>query len=223
MTLLIAHRGDTVSFHENTLDAFLSAFDKGTDGIELDVHYFNDNIIVVHDFLFDQSKKYPTLEDVLEQIHSKGRIEIEIKEFNTDILIPLKKILDNFPKADFELTTSEIPLAPKIKENFFQIPLGLIFQDSLLQDWMTQEIVQRKLIGWGKLAKADRLHVSLKLLNQFGKDVLVEKLHKAGFIVHSHILNTKTQEKEYSDLVKWGVDQCTFDNISLVNAKINYH
>src|SRR3989344_6829833 len=101
MTLLIAHRGDTVSFQENTLEAFLSAFEKKADGVELDIHLFNNQILVVHDFLFNRTKKYPQLEDILESIHSKGRIEIEIKEFNIDILHPLKKILDKFPKTDF--------------------------------------------------------------------------------------------------------------------------
>ena len=52
--LLIAHRGDTISFKPNTLEAFLSAFDKGADGIELDVHLFRNEIIVVHDFLKTQ-------------------------------------------------------------------------------------------------------------------------------------------------------------------------
>jgi len=35
--LLIVHRGDTVHFPENTLEAFKSAFDLGADGIECDV------------------------------------------------------------------------------------------------------------------------------------------------------------------------------------------
>ncbi|PIQ81468.1 MAG: hypothetical protein COZ34_03840 [Candidatus Pacebacteria bacterium CG_4_10_14_3_um_filter_34_15] len=81
---------------------------------------------------------------------------------------------------------------------------------------MTQEIVQKKLIGWGKMTKADRLHVSFKILNQFGKDALVEELHKAGFIVHSHVFNTEVQTQEFSDLSRWEVDQCTFDNIELL-------
>lgn len=219
MTLLIAHRGDTISFQENTLDAFLSAFEKGADGIELDVHLFNSEIIVVHDFLFDRSKKWPKLEDILEKINSKGRIEIDVKEFSVDILQPLKEILSRFPKTDFELTTSEMPLASYIKENFPKIPLGLIFHDLFFQDWMTPEIVEQKLIGWGKMAKADRLHVSLKILSQFGKDTLVKKLHKAGLIVHSHIFNTPEQSKNLASIIRWSVDQCTFDDIELLNRK----
>ena len=97
MTLLIAHRGNTNSFRENTLEAFLSAFKMGADGIELDIHLFNGEIVVVHDFLFNQNNKYPKLKDVLREIYSKGRIEIEIKEFDSKILQPLKEVLNKFP------------------------------------------------------------------------------------------------------------------------------
>ncbi|MDO8503079.1 MAG: glycerophosphodiester phosphodiesterase [bacterium] len=219
--LLIAHRGNTISFPENTLQAFLSAFDEGTDGIELDVHLHGGEVIVVHNYLFDRNRTYPKLADVLEKIHSKGRIEIEIKEFSTEILKPLNDILDKFPQADFEITTSEIPLAPYIKELFPEIPLGLILHDFFFQVWMTQEIVKQKLVGWGKLSKADRLHVSFKVLSQFGKGSLVEELHDEGFTVHSHIYNVEDQNKHLSSVAEWGVDQCTFDNIGLLNVRKN--
>ena len=219
--LLIAHRGDTISFPENTLEGFLSAFEKGADGVELDIHFYNNEIIVVHNYLFDGSKSYPRLEDILKRIHLKGRIEIEIKEFDTKILQPLKKVLSKFPHADFELTTSEIPLAPYIKEQFSQIPFGLILQDFFFQDWMAQEFVEQKLIGWGKLTKADRLHIPLKILERFGQDILVGKLHTAGFIVHSHIFNTEEQNDSFIKISKWNVDQCTFDNIDGLNLKVN--
>lgn len=219
MTLLIAHRGDTISFQENTLDAFLSAFKMGADGVELDIHLFNDEIIIVHDFLFDRNNKYPKLEDVLREIYLKGRIEIEIKEFDTKILQPLKEILNKFPQADFELTTSEIPLAPYIKKSFPEIPLGLIFHDFFFQEWMTQELVRQKLIGWGKLAKVDRLHVSLKTLKQFGQGVLVDELHKSSFIVHSHIFNTEERNNDFAKISEWSVDQCTFDNIDILTLR----
>jgi hypothetical protein len=84
---------------------------------------------------------------------------------------------------------------------------------------MTQGIVQQKLIGWGKLAKADRLHISLKTLNKFGKGALVGELHKAGFVVHTHIFNTEEERKNFADSMNWGVDQCTFDNMELLNTR----
>ncbi|MFN8441490.1 MAG: glycerophosphodiester phosphodiesterase family protein [Caldilineaceae bacterium] len=48
--LIIAHRGDTKNAPENTLPAFASAIQQGTDGIELDVHWSKDEHLVVHHF-----------------------------------------------------------------------------------------------------------------------------------------------------------------------------
>ncbi|MBI2421145.1 MAG: glycerophosphodiester phosphodiesterase [Candidatus Levybacteria bacterium] len=217
--LFISHRGNTVSFPENTLEAFLSAFEKRADGVELDVHLHNGEIIVVNNFLFDRNKKYPSLKDILKKIHSKGRIEIEIKEFDTKILQQLKEILNNFPQTDLELTTSEIPLAPYIKDAFPKIPLGVIFHDFFFQEWMTPELVQQKLIGWGKLAKANRLHISLKILEQFGQGILVDKLHSAGFVVHSHVFNTEERNNDFKKISEWDIDQCTFDSIDILNLR----
>lgn len=219
MTLVIAHRGDTVSFPENTIEAFLSAFEKGADGIELDIHLHGKEIIVVHNFLFDLTKKYPTLEEVLEQVHAKGRVEIEVKEFDTRILPRLKTILDKFPQADIELATSEVPLAPHIKTFFPKIPLGLIFQEALFQDWMKPVIVQRKILGWGKMLKADCLHIPLRVVSQNGEESLVHELHKAGFTVHCHIFKTDEQSTNLANIVSWGVDQCTIDDIGLLNNR----
>lgn len=44
----IAHRGARTDFPENTLAAFARAFERGADGIELDVHATSDGEVVVH-------------------------------------------------------------------------------------------------------------------------------------------------------------------------------
>ena len=216
LPLLIAHRGDALHFPENTIAAFQSAFEKGSDGIELDIQLYDREIIVVHNFLFDQTKTYPKLQEILELFSSKGRVEIEIKAFDTKIFKPLKLILDSFSQADLELTTSEIPLAIHIKNAFPKIPLGLILNEFFFPDWMTNEIVKQKLVGWGKMTKVDRLHVPIKILSKFGKQQLIKELHNNGFIVHSHLSNTNEQLKEFHDLASWNVDQCTFDNVELL-------
>ena len=46
--LIIAHRGDVESAPENTLPAFQSAYDKGADGVELDVRLTGDGQLVVY-------------------------------------------------------------------------------------------------------------------------------------------------------------------------------
>lgn len=50
MPRVVAHRGDSANFPENTLPAFLSAVELGIDVIETDVHLTNDKEIVIwHD------------------------------------------------------------------------------------------------------------------------------------------------------------------------------
>ena len=46
--LIIAHRGASGLFPENTLASFEAAIKLGSDGIELDVHLTSDGVIVVH-------------------------------------------------------------------------------------------------------------------------------------------------------------------------------
>lgn len=53
---IAAHRGDVENFPENTLPAFESAFKKGADYIELDLHMTRDNVVVViHDSTVDRT------------------------------------------------------------------------------------------------------------------------------------------------------------------------
>ena len=48
LPLIIAHRGDAASAPENTLPAFRRAWERGADGIELDVRLTADGQLVVH-------------------------------------------------------------------------------------------------------------------------------------------------------------------------------
>lgn len=48
--LLFAHRGDSVTYPENTLEAFMSALDKGADINESDMHLSADGVpVLIHD------------------------------------------------------------------------------------------------------------------------------------------------------------------------------
>ena len=95
--LKIGHRGAKGYCSENTLESFQKALDLGCDGIELDVHLSNDNVLVVihddsidrtttsvgfvNDFTSSQLKKLgiPTLEEVVNLVSKKAIINIEIK------------------------------------------------------------------------------------------------------------------------------------------------
>ena len=91
---IIAHRGANREAPENTIPAFERALDIGVDGIELDVHVTQDNVPVVHhdpvlpdggrierlhSADLERRTDAPTLAQVLEMIHGRCHVYVEIK------------------------------------------------------------------------------------------------------------------------------------------------
>ncbi|MBS7526441.1 glycerophosphodiester phosphodiesterase [Fusibacter paucivorans] len=96
-TKVIAHRGAHEHYTENTLEAFELALEQGADGIELDVHFSKDGVLMVyHDFELSRltpvkglisdytcdtlqsimlwgHSKIPTLEEVLLLLYQYGK------------------------------------------------------------------------------------------------------------------------------------------------------
>lgn len=216
-TLLIAHRGDTIHFPENTMDAFESAFEHGADGIECDIQLIQDKLIIVHNYLFDKNGGYPTLENVLDKFGKMGRIEIEIKSFSYDIITKLTIVLAHYPKFDYEITTSELFLIPEIRNQLPQASIGAIFLPKLFEDWMTKEFIQRKIVETTKTLQANVAHVPAGLITQ----TLVKALHSERLKIHSHNYRADSdiskEVDEYKRFCDLGIDQCTFDNIHLLS------
>lgn len=91
--LVIAHRGVSVEFPENTVAAFAAATSRGADGVELDVRSSRDGHLVVHHdahlgdgrpvVSLDRSElpsEIPTLAEALDAC-GEIRVNIEIKNF----------------------------------------------------------------------------------------------------------------------------------------------
>ena len=215
-TLLIAHRGDTINHKENTMEAFRSAFKLGADGIELDIHLENNELIVVHDYLFDRSQKYPTLQDVLNEFAGKGRIEIELKVFTDESLPILKNLLEEYPKLDCELTSSNLFILPRVRQVIPSASLGAIFLPKEFEEWMTAEFIERKVREICKTLDVNVAHIPANILTP----TLVKNIHNQGLKIHSHsyLLSIGIDEevKEYKKFCDSGIDQCTFDNINLI-------
>jgi glycerophosphoryl diester phosphodiesterase len=84
---VVAHRGASAQHPENTLDAFEAAVDAGADIVEFDVRRSADGALVVaHDateLTLAEIKRLqpeiPTLDEVLEQLHGRVALEVEIK------------------------------------------------------------------------------------------------------------------------------------------------
>ncbi len=96
MTLVIAHRGASAAFPENTVEAFKAAREMGADWVELDVRRSADGVAVVHhdahlsdgrmigDLAADELPGYvPSLAEALEACGPMG-VNIEIKNLPDD-------------------------------------------------------------------------------------------------------------------------------------------
>lgn len=212
--LLIAHRGDTVHFPENTIEAFQSAFDKGADGVELDVQFGKGELLVIHNYLYDQSKNYPTLGNVLEQFAQKGRLEIEIKCMDLDFLSPLKQMLQKYENSDIEITTSVFLLVSYLRKEFPSTQLGIIFHEKEFEEWMPKEFIRTKVVQMMSLCKAQVAHIPPKFIDL----TMVTECHSNSLKVHGHIHKKSMQEQVslYGQFQEWGVDQCTFDDMALL-------
>ncbi len=213
--LLIGHRGDTSSHPENTLAGFVSAFEKGADGVEMDVQLQDGQLIVVHNYMYDRSKEYPRVVDVLSAIVGRGRIEIEIKSLDLDFLQPLSKILGQFPDADIELTTSVVGIISALRQAFPETKLGVIFRDSEFEDWMFEEgFVVPKTVKLMQLYDADVAHLPRKVIGT----ELVDALHAESKKVHAHIPrdSMERQLETLRLLQECGVDQATIDDLDVI-------
>ena len=95
--LVIAHRGASALFAENTLDAFYGAIDQGADGVELDVRRTADDRLAVHhdDTLPDGTAivdtafealpgSVPDLAGALDACAPLGVVNVEIKNWPDD-------------------------------------------------------------------------------------------------------------------------------------------
>lgn len=212
--LYIAHKGDTVHHPENTIEAFGTAFDLGADGIELDVHLSErGEIIVVHDYLYDRAKKYPTLDDVLLRFANRGRIEIEVKELEEKALQMIKTTVDRYRPFDVEVTTGVAPLAAKIGEVFPSDRRGLIFRNWLIEDWMPEEFRIKWILSHMQLSNATVLHMDTDLYTP----AIVEALQSRGLATHTHL--KKDQNGKLQTIKDLGIDQFTFDDIMLLRQK----
>lgn len=118
---IIAHRGASGDYPENTLLAFQQAIEQGADAIELDVFAVQDELIVIHDPRLERTtngqgsiyhyslaelasldagagQQIPLLWQVLQLVQNSCWLNIELKGANT--LPPLLKLLN---RAELEL------------------------------------------------------------------------------------------------------------------------
>ena len=113
--LIFAHRGASADAPENTLMAIQRAVDYGVDGIEVDVHCVDGQLVVIHDrwlhrttngtgrlkdYSFDELRRLdagqgeviPTLDEVLACIRGQCSVNVELKDLND--VVPVLQSID---------------------------------------------------------------------------------------------------------------------------------
>jgi len=137
---VIAHRGFSSDYTENTLTAFAQALLLEVDAIELDIHQVENEFIVFHDFYVDKLTNgkgritdftvaelkqlrvkeidlIPTLADVISLVGKQVTLNLEIKSLHSsaDFAAYLLPLLDHF-QCSVVLSSFDHPLLIECKQ-----------------------------------------------------------------------------------------------------------
>jgi glycerophosphoryl diester phosphodiesterase len=192
--LCISHRGAMGHAPENTLLSVRKALELSAPCIEIDVHYVDDHLVVIHDirlerttngtgYLQDQSFEYlrsldagdgqqiPTLEEVCDVIDSQACINIELKGMAT--AAPVDELLTRLIKEGWD--------KEKILVSSFNYPELLVMR-RLHADIKLGALLHGIPVDGTKFA--EQLHVysvhpSIDFVNQF----VVDDAHSRGLKV----------------------------------------
>ncbi|HEX9251237.1 MAG TPA: glycerophosphodiester phosphodiesterase family protein, partial [Ignavibacteriaceae bacterium] len=137
--LIIAHRGESVEAPENTLSAINLAWERGADGVEIDVHLTRDNqIVVIH------NSKTRIISG--KSLSIKSQTLGKLKSFDVGRKIGDKWYAERIPTLDEVLST-----VPPDKYLFIEIKCGLEIVPQLKQVFKQTKLDtnQIKIIGFG--------------------------------------------------------------------------
>ena len=176
--LIIAHRGASHYFHENTMEAFSAAVDMRAEMMEFDVRRTSDGVLVIHhnsDFAGGEIRamsitqieeaaetaaySIPTLLEVLQFCVGKIVVDIELKEAGYEEQA-LETVLSVMGTDQFVITSSFDGVTRKIKDLNPTIRTGLIIGGRPLWQLLSELYPGRR----ARRAGADVFVVSRKLL-----------------------------------------------------------
>lgn len=234
MTRIIAHRGYSKNYPENTPAAFNAALSLGADGVELDVHASQDGELMVHHdyylnssdaskcLIFQQNSSYikslklgqgeriPTLAEVFEVTGKQMSYEIELKGFTGEFLEKVVNLVRHFDLvANVEFTSPSVYNLTKVKELLPEGRTG--FFAAAFPTWMDDTLGKTLLINNALIGNIKVLHCPLSIVDEsFIKDA-----HQQGLLVHAADCNTKEAlQRAFS--VK--VDQISTNSLELALA-----
>ena len=209
--LVIAHRGASNDFPENSLDAFSGALDQGADWVELDVRRSRDGVLVInHDAFLPDGRLIrdldadglpagiPSLAEAFEISNSMG-VNIEIKhlpgEPDFDEVDYVCEAVSGLARAyrsldEILVSSFDINAIDRIKATDPEIPTGWLVAER--QDGT--QILDRVEI---------HNHRALNPWDELVDETLVIEAHKRGLLV---MVWTVDDPYRILELAGWGVD-----------------
>ena len=213
MPEIIAHRGASREYPENSMPAFVRALELGADGIELDVHATSDGTVVVrHDAditdpgggspralaglslaelrQFTDAASLPTLADILAMVEDRAMVYVEIK--GAGIEGAVVDVIQEAPRSRVAVHGFDHRAVRRVGELAPRLPLGVLEVSYLvdpvraMRDAGARDLWQR----WEQIDEA-----------------LVRTVHAAGGRVVAWTVNDHAAAAR---LWGWGVDAiCT--------------
>ncbi len=193
MIVATGHRGAAKLAPENTLKSIQVALELGVDQIEIDVHLSRDNaLVVIHDEKVDrttngtgyvrdltlaklrqldagQGEKIPTLEEVVDFVNGRARLQVELKGLGTTE--PVIDLLTRYGKPEqFLLTSFRHAMVQKAKA------LNPAFETAVLLSSLPVRLPQ-------VIADANADGVSLHF--RYLSPEVVEQVHQAGYKIRA--------------------------------------
>jgi glycerophosphoryl diester phosphodiesterase len=206
--LIIAHRGFSGRYPENTLAAVRAALDLGVDFVEIDVHETRDGeVIVFHDYRLKRlcgvrgrvrdktlaeikrlNPQIPTLREVLQTCRGKARILIEIK--GADPCKVAAVIAQQRMEREVIVFSLSIPRLEAFAEAAPQVVrFGLVARN-----------LRRSLSAYRSPLTVAGIGLSRRLVTSAR---VVRNIHRRGWKVFVWTVN---REAEMRKLTRWGVD-----------------
>ena len=226
---LIAHRGDSSEYPENTLAAFAAAIDAGADGIEMDVRKTKDGKLVVYhddtleriegeattdtvaDYTYDelielQAQHYTGDDFTCEKIPTLDQVMLLMQDKDLTVVVELKNIGEDedFPAQVYERVKGYGMLSHVIFASFNYTYLQGIKACNYSQPIM--KFVSFSKPNIVKRFPAEYYGINMKTINP----ATIKAVHDAGAYVYSYTPETAAEK---STLIKLGVDGLISDYI----------
>lgn len=215
---IIAHRGVSAHYHENTILAFEKALEIGVYGIEVDLHQIEDKFFIFHDFHLDrlvnkrgnladlsldqiasirlqQEHKIPTLVELFDLVKGSCMLNLELKEITQPTLLVehITQYIYQY-EGDIVISSFNHHLIDKLQKLFRDSRVVNKIKFAALIAHLPLDLAQ-----YAVNLQVDIAAIDTELVNA----EFVEHAHKHNIDVWSYTVNF---EKEFKELSEMGID-----------------